>query len=117
MGSPSFLVFKFVACVPTPGGVSVPLLWVVGPHGACLSSAISTLVRKVIWDGGNAHVVLFGADEGEVEFPDMGDRIAHLESESDEEENLEAFEDLDYRDVEEEALVADSKADWREDSK
>ena len=80
-------------------------------------SAISTLVRKVIWDGGNAHVVLFGADEGEVEFPDMGDRMARLESEGDEEESLEAFEDLDYRDAEEEALVADAKANWREDSK
>ena len=34
-------------------------------------SAIRTLVRKVIWDGQNAHVVLFGADEGEIEFPDI----------------------------------------------
>ena len=34
-------------------------------------AAIRTLVRKVVWDGTNAHVVLFGADEGEIEFPDI----------------------------------------------
>lgn len=34
-------------------------------------AAIRTVVRKVVWDGVNAHVVLFGADEGEIEFPDM----------------------------------------------
>ena len=39
-------------------------------------AAIRTVVRKVIWDGENAHVVLFGADEEEIESPDMGDRLA-----------------------------------------
>lgn len=39
-------------------------------------AAIRTVVRKVIWDGENAHVILFGADEEEIEFPDMGDRLA-----------------------------------------
>ncbi len=34
-------------------------------------SAIRTLVRKVVWDGANAHVVLFGADEGEIEYPEI----------------------------------------------
>ena len=29
-------------------------------------AAVRTVVRKVIWDGADAHVVLFGADEGEV---------------------------------------------------
>jgi site-specific DNA recombinase len=33
-------------------------------------AAIRTLVRKVVWDGENAHVVLFGVEEGEVELPD-----------------------------------------------
>lgn len=32
-------------------------------------SAVRTLVRKVVWDGSNAHVVLFGADEDKIEFP------------------------------------------------
>lgn len=36
-------------------------------------AAVRTVVRKVIWDGVNAHVVLFGADEGEIEFPDLRD--------------------------------------------
>ena len=33
-------------------------------------AAIRAVVRRVVWDGGMAHVVLFGADEGEIEFPD-----------------------------------------------
>ena len=34
-------------------------------------AAIRAVVRKVVWDGEMAHVVLFGADEGEIEFPDI----------------------------------------------
>ena len=34
-------------------------------------AAIRAVVRRVVWDGGMAHVVLFGADEGEIEFPDI----------------------------------------------
>ena len=67
-------------------------------------AAIRTVVRKVIWDGVNVHVVLFGADEGEIEFPEIED--------SGEEEVLEAFADVDYGD-----LDADSKTHWGEDSK
>jgi site-specific DNA recombinase len=33
-------------------------------------AAIRTLVRKVVWDGENAHVVLFGVEDGEIELPD-----------------------------------------------
>ena len=39
-------------------------------------AAIRTLVRKVIWDGVNAHVMLFGADEGEIKYPDLNGRFA-----------------------------------------
>jgi hypothetical protein len=35
----------------------------------------------VIWDGVNAHVILFGADE-QIEFPDMTDRIADTEEDN-----------------------------------
>ena len=42
-------------------------------------AAVRTVVRKVIWDGVNAHVVLFGADEGEIEFPDMQDGLIDAE--------------------------------------
>ena len=34
-------------------------------------TAIRSVVRKVVWDGEMAHVVLFGADEGKIEFPDI----------------------------------------------
>ena len=73
-------------------------------------AAIRTVVRKVIWDGVNAHVVLFGADEGEIEFPDMADRIGHIDDEGTEKEPLEDFADVDYEDSEEDSPAADSKS-------
>ena len=87
-------------------------------------AAIRTVVRKVIWDGVNAHVVLFGADEGEIEFPDMDDRLGHMDDEGGEEEPLEAFADVDYGGFEEENSGLGknepsnaSKSRWGEDSK
>jgi site-specific DNA recombinase len=80
-------------------------------------AAIRTVVRKVIWDGVNAHVVLFGANEDDIEFPDMDDRLGHMEDESGEEDTLEAFADVDYDDFEDENAAKDSKSRWGEDSK
>ena len=87
-------------------------------------AAIRTVVRKVIWDGVNAHVVLFGADESDIEFPNMDDRLDHMDDESGEEDTLEAFADVDYEDCEEENSGLGktepsngSKARWGEDSK
>ena len=80
-------------------------------------AAIRTVVRKVIWDGVNAHVVLFGADENDIEFPDMDDRLDHSDDESGEEEPLEAFADVDYEDSEPECSNVDSKSPWGENSK
>ena len=77
-------------------------------------AAVRTVVRKVIWDGVNAHVVLFGASEDEIEFPGMMDRIAHMDDEGSEEEPLEAFADVDYDDFD---YLADSKSPWGENSK
>ena len=57
-------------------------------------AAIRTLVRKVVWDGSNAHIVLFGADEGEIEYPPIGNTDESAEEET--EERLEAFADVDY---------------------
>ena len=34
-------------------------------------AAVRTLVRKVVWDGVNAHVILFGVEEDEIEFPEI----------------------------------------------
>ena len=87
-------------------------------------AAIRTVVRKVIWDGVNAHVVLFGADESDIEFPDMDDKLGHMDDEGGEEEPLEAFGDVDYGDFEEENSCLGktepsnaSKSRWGEDSK
>ena len=80
-------------------------------------AAIRTVVRKVIWDGVNAHVVLFGADESDIEFPDMDDRLGHMDDESTEEDTLEAFADVDYEEFEGENSAADSKSPWGEGSK
>ena len=57
-------------------------------------TAIRTIVRKVIWDGNNAHVVLFGADEGEIEYPPINNSGEGLEEDT--EEAMEAFFDVDY---------------------
>lgn len=80
-------------------------------------AAIRTVVRKVIWDGVNAHVVLFGADEGEIEYPDMVDRMGHFCDENQEEEPLEAFADVDYEEFDVESSDDGSKTHWGEDSK
>lgn len=87
-------------------------------------AAVRTVVRKVIWDGVKAHMVLFGADEEEIEFPDMEDRIGYMDDERADEEHLEAFADVDYGDFEEENSslgktepVGGSKSRWGEDSK
>ena len=50
-------------------------------------AAIRTVVRKVIWDGVNAHVILFGADE-EIEFPDIKDRFGGDEEPLEEEDDM-----------------------------
>ena len=75
-------------------------------------AAIRTVVRKVIWDGVNAHIVLFGADEEEIEMPDITPLFAEPE------EALEPFGDVDYE--EDLENVADSESasmtPWREDS-
>lgn len=60
-------------------------------------AAIRTIVRRVIWDGHNAHVVLFGADEEESELPDLSDRMGNVQKEV-EDDSLEAYLDVDYDD-------------------
>lgn len=60
-------------------------------------AAIRTIVRRVIWDGHNAHVVLFGADEEEIELPDLSERMGNVQKEV-EDDSLEAYLDVDYDD-------------------
>ena len=76
-------------------------------------AAIRTLVRKVVWDGTNAHVVLFGADEGELEFPDMTNRI---QMDAGEDEDLTPFADVDYEEFDENP-DAENKSPWGEGRK
>ena len=80
-------------------------------------AAIRTLVRRVVWDGTNAHVVLFGAEDGTVELPDMVDRIAHIDDEGAEAECLEPFYDVDYENFEGEYADSAPYTPWCEDSK
>ena len=81
-------------------------------------AAIRTVVCKVIWDGVNAHVILFGADE--IECPSLHERMDHMDGE---EESLEAFADVDYDEFEKKDClgktepVGGSKSRWGEDSK
>ena len=78
-------------------------------------AAIRTVVRKVIWDGVNAHIVLFGADEEEIEMPDITPLFADAEAE----DTLEPFADVDYEEDLENVAESESASmtPWREDSK
>jgi site-specific DNA recombinase len=61
-------------------------------------SAVRTLVRKVIWDGVNAHVVLFGAEESDIEYPDLSPLYSENNAEEEACEELLEFSDVDYED-------------------
>ena len=78
-------------------------------------AAIRTVVRKVIWDGVNAHIVLFGADEEEIEMPDITPLFADAEAE----DTLGPFADVDYEEELEEDGESGSASmtPWRENSK
>ena len=76
-------------------------------------AAIHSIVRRVIWDGENAHVILFGSEDGDIEFPDITPYIKHIEIDTDEDEELIEFSDVDY----DEDFRSDTKTDLGEDSK
>jgi site-specific DNA recombinase len=86
-------------------------------------AAIRTVVRKVVWDGINAHVVLFGVPDDEIEYPDIAAISDQAASEEDDDDNLEQFSDVDYDDdMEDDCLgktnpLNASKTHWGEDSK
>ena len=77
-------------------------------------TAIRTLVRKVIWDGVNAHVILFGADDEEIEYPDLSPIMSTTSSSNSEGVDIDAFDDEDN---ENEELSVESKTHLCEDSK
>ena len=80
-------------------------------------AAIRAVVHKVIWDGVNVHVVLFGGDESEIELPDIADRMSHLDSESGQEEPLNALTDGENEEFHGENAVAALKSPWGAGSK
>ncbi|MBQ6718900.1 MAG: recombinase family protein [Oscillospiraceae bacterium] len=80
-------------------------------------AATRSVVHKVIWDGGNAHVVLFGADESAIEFPDREGQMGNTAVESGEEKLLEDFADANYEELKGKDSIIDSESPWREDSK
>mgnify|MGYP003301045984 CR=1 FL=1 len=66
-------------------------------------AAVRTLVRKVVWDGMNAHVILFGAQEEDIEFSaisDLGDNM-----------------DVEEEQIGESDVFCVPKTPWGEDSK
>ena len=43
-------------------------------------AAIRTLIRKIIWDGTNAHLILFGVQDEEVEYPSLSHLLSGTDS-------------------------------------
>lgn len=76
-------------------------------------AAIHSIVRRVIWDGENAHVILFGSQDGDIEFPDITPYTKPIGIDSDDDDELIEFSDVDY----DEDFRLDTKTDLGEDSK
>lgn len=77
-------------------------------------TAIRTVVRKVIWDGEYAHLILFGAAEDQPDAPALPGGDATDEDPA----SLEAFADIEYEDGDAETQPdSAAKTSWGEDSK
>ena len=77
-------------------------------------TAIRTVVRKVIWDGEYAHLILFGAADDQPNAPALPGGDATDEDPT----SLEAFADVKYEDSDAETQPdSAAKASWGEDSK
>jgi site-specific DNA recombinase len=87
-------------------------------------ATIRTVVHKVVWDGVNAHVILFGAKDDEIEYPEIAAVASGSAEDDDESEELVDFSDVDYEDYDmEEGFAGEnhsfsgSKTHWGDDSK
>ena len=58
-------------------------------------AALRTMIRRVIWDGENAHVILFGVQDEEIEYPEIAKALSDGPAEE-ETDDLQAFADVDY---------------------
>jgi site-specific DNA recombinase len=73
-------------------------------------AAIRTIVRKIIWDGENVHIILFGEPDNEIEYPDISGLYGKDFTDTDDSESLSSFTDVDYDDEDSKALLCeDSK--------
>lgn len=80
-------------------------------------AALKTVVRRVIWDGENAHVILFGAGDDEIQYPEGACKRAENPAEEDENGDLEPYLDVDYGENEDQDAPRPSLTPWGEDSK
>lgn len=82
-------------------------------------AAVRTVVRKVVWDGVHAHVVLFGVPDEEIEYPPLSSGSSVQEDTEDETDELLPYSDIDYEeDLPNVAVSIDNaKAHRGEDSK
>ena len=69
-------------------------------------AAVRAVVRRVVWDGETAHLLLFGDAEGSIEFPEL----PQILGETDTAEEMSDF-------LENEGEKAPSERRWCEDSK
>ena len=79
--------------------------------------AIRTVVRRIIWDGENAHIVLFGAEGEDIEYPDISHLMKDSIAETEDDEELVPFvgEDMDENSLSD--FGPETKTHWGEDSK
>lgn len=80
-------------------------------------AAIRTVVRRVIWDGENAHIVLFGAEDGEIEYPDITPLLKNSIAEDEDDEELLPFADADSEENDGADFGPETKTYRGEDSK
>lgn len=80
-------------------------------------AAVHSIVRRVIWDGENAHVILFGSEDGDIEFPDITPHTKPIGIDTDDDEELIEFSDVDYNEDMDKDFRLDTKTDLGEDSK
>lgn len=85
-------------------------------------AAVRTVVRKVIWDGENAHVILFGAEDGDLDYPNIDERLS--KAGEDDENNVEDLVDIECEEsdingafIEENGTFTASKSRWGDGSK
>lgn len=80
-------------------------------------SALKTVIRRVIWDGENAHVILFGTGDDEIPYPEVLHRWAENPAEEEESGDLTPYLDVDYGENDEEEHFQPPMPHPGEDSK